>query len=313
MYKKICLIVATLFITKIGFAQTNNNADSLIEATITLNDGSVLKGNIIAMNLEEIRLKTEYAGIIIINQKNIANISNVKNQTKINAVTPNVNLNPSNYQSKYQFRKKPIIISHKYWWNNNYQGLKQGEFYYQNIGILYNGLDFGVIDNFSIGGGAFFLGIVGFFNVHARTQFKITNGLSIGASYNHFMAGAGSSSRSSENNSLGLFTGGFTIGDSEKNLTISTGKFINLVNNNSTSEQSDLAIIIAGNLKLSNNLYLITDNYFADRRLNFNLNCLGFRSTNYATAFDYGLMSLNNNNDNSPILIPYLALSVKIK
>jgi hypothetical protein len=314
MYKKLCLIVVTLFITKIGFAQTNNNADSLIEATITLNDGSVLKGNIIAMNLEEIRLKTEYAGIIIINQKNIANISNVKNQTKINAVTPNVNLNPSNYQSKYQFRKKPIILSHKYWWNNNYQGLKQVEFYYQNIGILYNGLDFGVIDNFSIGGGAFFLGIVGFFNVHARTQFKITNGVSIGASYNHFMAGAASSSRSSENNSLGLFTGGFTIGDSEKNLTISTGKFINLVNNNSTSEQSDLAIIIAGNLKLSNNLYLITDNYFADRRLNFNLNCLGFRSTNNATAFDYGLMSLNNNNnDNSAILIPYLALSVKIK
>lgn len=321
MYKKLLLIVAALFFIKLGFAQTNNNADSLIEATITLNDGSILRGKIIAMNLEEISLKTEYAGVIIINQKNISNISNVKNQTKTNAVKPDGNLNeknvnPSNYQSKYQFRKKPIILSHKYWWNNNYQGLKQGEFYYQNIGILYNGLDFGVIDNFSIGGGAFFLGIVGFFNFHVRSQFKITNGVSIGASYNHFKAGAAWSSSSSENNnSIGLLSGGLTIGDSEKNLTISTGKFTNLVNSNSTSGQSDLAIIIGGNLKLSNNLYLITDNYFADRQTNLNLNCLGFRSINNATAFDYGLMSLSNNNryDNSPILIPYLALSVKIQ
>lgn len=321
MYKKLCLIVATLLMMKLGFAQTNNNADSLIEATITLNDGSILRGNIIAMNLNEISLKTEYAGVIIINQKNIVNISNAKNQTKINKVPPNYNLNdknvnPSNYQSKYQLRKKPIILSHKYWWNNNYKGLKQGEFYYQNIGILYNGLDFGIIDNFSIGGGAFFLGIVGFFNVHFRSQFKITDGVSIGASYNHFMAGAAFSSRSSENNSVGLLSGGFTIGDSEKNITISTGKFTNLVNNNSTSEQSDLAIIIGANFKLSNNLYLITDNYFADRRTNLNLNCLGFRSTNNSTAFDYGLMSLSNNNirnDNGPIMIPYLALSVKIQ
>jgi hypothetical protein len=321
MYKILFLLVVTLFISKLGFAQTNNNADSLIEATITLNDGSIIRGKIMAINLEEVKLKTEYAGVIIINQKNIANISNVKNQTKINALTPNVNfndknVNPSNYLLKNQLRKKPIILSHKYWWNNNYQGLKQGEFYYQNIGILYNGLDFGVIDNFSIGGGAFFLGIIGFFNVHVRTQFKIAKGVSIGASYNHFIAGAALSSRSSENNSIGLLSGGLTIGDSEKNLTISTGKFTNLVNSNSTSGQSDLAIIIAGNLKLSNNLYLITDNYFADRQTNLNLNCLGFRSTNNSTAFDYGLMSLGNSSyryDNSPILIPYLALSVKIQ
>ncbi|MBJ7428861.1 MAG: hypothetical protein JHD28_07890 [Bacteroidia bacterium] len=321
MYKKLLLIVVTLFFTNLIFAQTNNNADSLIEATITLKDGSILRGTIIAINLEEVSLKTQYAGVIVIKQKNIANISNVKNEAKTKVQIPNgnsgyENVNPRNYQSKYQLQKKPIIVSHKYWWNNNYQGLKQNEFYYQNIGILYNGLDFGVVDNFSIGGGAFFLGIVGFFNIHVRTQFKITNGISIGASYNHFMAGAGSSSRSSDNNSVGLLSGGFTLGDTEKNLTISAGKFTNLVNSNSTSGQSDLAVIICGNLKLSNNLYLITDNYFADRRSNFNLNCLGFRSTNNTTAFDYGLMSLGNNSyryNNSPILIPYLALSVKIQ
>ncbi|MFA9215137.1 MAG: hypothetical protein ACEQSR_15070 [Candidatus Methylacidiphilales bacterium] len=321
MYKKLLLIVVTLFFTNLIFAQTNNNADSLIEATITLKDGSILRGTIIAINLEEVSLKTQYAGVIVIKQKNIANISNVKNEAKTKVQVPKgnsgyENVNPRNYQSKYQLQKKPIIVSHKYWWNNNYQGLKQNEFYYQNIGILYNGLDFGVVDNFSIGGGAFFLGIVGFFNIHVRTQFKITNGISIGASYNHFMAGAASSSRSSDNNSVGLLSGGFTLGDTEKNLTISAGKFTNLVSSNSTSSQSDLAIIICGNLKLSNNLYLITDNYFADRRSNFNLNCLGFRSTNNTTAFDYGLMSLGNNSyryNNSPILIPYLALSVKIQ
>lgn len=320
MFKKLLLIVFTLFFTELSFAQTNNNADSLIEATITLKDGSILKGTIISMNLEEVSLKTPYAGVIVIKQKNIANISNVKNETKTKVPIPNnsgyENVNPSNYQSKYQLRKKPIIISHKYWWNNNYQGLKRNEIYYQNIGILYNGLDFGVIDNITVGGGAFFLGIVGFFNFHLRTQFQVTDGVSIGASYNHFIAGSGYSNSSFDENSVGLLLGGITLGDNEKNLTISAGKFTNLVSSNSTSEQSDLALVVCGNLKISNNLYLITDNYFADRRSNLNLNCLGLRSTNNSTAFDYGVMSINNSytrfND-SPILIPYLALSVKIQ
>ncbi len=317
-YILLIFTIGMLFTCKQSNAQTNtNNSDSLIEATIILNDGTVLKGTIISMNLDEVTLKTSFTGIIVIKQKNIANITNTKNEVKTQTTgKPNYyEPKPTDEIVKYKIKLSNAEVRHKYWWNNNYQGLKKNELYYQNIGLLYNGLDYGVIDNFTIGGGAFFLGIVGFFNIHLRTQFKITDGISIGATYNHFIAGAATSSRSSSDNSIGLLSGGLTFGNTSKNLTISTGKFTNLVNSDK-KDQTDFGLIVCGSIKLSNSMYLLTDNYFSDKRTNINMNCVGFRSVKNNTIFDFGLMVFNNqsgNIDSKPIGIPYLALSVKIQ
>ncbi len=299
-------------------AQTNvNNKDSLLDVTITLKDGTILKGTIITVSIEELSLKTPFAGIVIIKQSNIVSISNNKNISDQKVVEPLNNNNGERSNSRQFSPIKPppqAEISHKYWWNSNYQGLKKNEIYYQNIWILYNGLDYGITDNVTIGGGAFFLGIVGFFNVHLRTQFKLTEGVSIGASYNHFVANEGNGGGSNSDNSLGFISGGLTLGNAKTNLTVSIGQFNNLASSTARPE-SDLGVTLSGSAKISNSVYLITDNFFFDRRMNLNVNCFGLRKVSNSTIFDFGFMAFSPNEGGGRDLVfavPYLALSYKI-
>lgn len=313
-----CVGVFSFMLSVNAKAQTNaNNKDSLLDVTITLKDGTILKGTIITISIDELSLKTPFAGIVIIKQSNIVSISNNKNITdqKVVEVLNNNNDERSNGRQFRQIKPPPqAVVTHKYWWNINYQGLKKNEFYYQNIWILYNGLDYGITDNITLGGGAFFLGFVGFFNVHLRTQFKLTEGVSIGASYNHFVANDGDGGGSNSNNSLGFVSGGLTLGNAKTNLTVSIGQFNNLASSTARPE-SDLGVTLSGSAKISNSVYLITDNFFFDRRVNLNVNCFGLRKVSNNAVFDFGFMGFSPSERGSRsfvLAIPYLALSYKI-
>jgi hypothetical protein len=290
---------------------TVNKIDSLDECIVTLKDGSTLIGKIISSNSVDIKLQTT-SGVITINQSNIVSIVLKKNAIKYNNYNQNYN---STYERLSNYDKLTTIeVNHKYFWNNNYMGIKKNEFYFQNIWVLYNGLDYGISDNFSIGGGLLFLGVAGFVNIHARAQIELTENFSMGLAYNYFVASTFYNFNDRPAN-LGFMSGGFTYGNAKANISVSGGKFQvpNDRGNSFITNPSKMGLILCGSVKLGSNLNLITDNILMDKTIN--LNCLGMRISSTKSTFDFGMMSFGNGNirESSLNLIPYLAMNYKIR
>lgn len=295
----------------------NNNTvkDTAIKVEITLKDGTVLKGNILAIDLKEVVLKTAYAGIIHIDQSNIALITNVENAefNKVNT-KPNIDdysdYNPNNpnnlpiikfggSSSSSNNRRKmlydPFVASHKYCFSNSYEGVKKKELLYQNIWVMYSGMDYGINDNISIGGGVLYLLVTGFANLHLRGQYEINEFLKIGGAYNLFYTyGTGfSSSRNSESLSYGLLTGGVTIGTKSNNVTFSIGQGSAQNATLSSTNISNLnspGFSISGMAQLNKSVSIMTDNFFvSDTDKKFFSLC--FRLAGKNNSVDLGLMA----------------------
>lgn len=314
---KTFIVMLFLFLANSLYANEpiKNKIDSLDECIVTLKDGSALIGKIISSNSVEIKLQT-ISGVISINQSNIVSIVLKKNSIKYNNYNQNYNQNYNSTNERFGNYEKPpsIEVNHKYFWNNNYMGIKKNEFYSQNIWVLYNGLDYGISDNFSIGGGLLFLGVAGFVNIHARAQIELTENFSMGLAYNYFVASSFYDFNDRPAN-LGFMSGGFTYGNAKANISVSGGKFQvpNDRSNSFNTNPNKMGLIFCGSLKLNSNLNLITDNILMDKTLN--LNCLGMRINSTKSTFDVGIMHFGNDNssESSFNLIPYLAMNYKIR
>lgn len=289
--------------------------DSLPEVNVTLKDGTVLKGTIVAISIQELTLKTAFAGNLTLKQENIVSIVNIKNSGTNQVVISNYNTindkNPNNLPitsfggGKANTNYLPYLAQHKYLFSNNYMGLKKKDFVYQNIWVLYNGIDYGISDNFSIGGGGLFLGLLVFANVHFRTQFQISEMVKIGAAYNYFFAPSNGFNSSRKNSSMGVLSGGITIGNEKLNVTTSVGQAKKLSDSN-----SDLVngFSVSGYVKLNNSLALITDNFFFNSSDHNKFLSAAFRLTGRNTVFDFGLMGNTYNEtvyDYSSSFAPY--------
>lgn len=308
--------------------------DSLPEVNVTLKDGTVLKGSIVAISLQELTLKTAFAGNLVLKQENIVSIVNVNNSVANQVVIGNYNTvndkNPNNLPivsfggSKSNGNYVPYLAQHKYLLSNNYMGLKKKEFVYQNIWVLYNGVDYGLSDNFSIGGGGLFLGVIVFTNIHLRTQFQISEMIKIGAAYNVFFA-PNNGFNTNRSSSTGVLSGGITIGTKDLNVTTSIGQARRL---SGTSKDLINGFSVSGYVKVSNTLALITDNLFINNSDHNKLLSAAFRLSGRNTVFDFGLMgntyqqtiyeyngglTPNERTQEEFVAYPYLSLTYKIK
>ncbi|MFA9215136.1 MAG: hypothetical protein ACEQSR_15065 [Candidatus Methylacidiphilales bacterium] len=319
---KIKLVILTIcFLLATKLTQASNEvknddytafSDTINKVEITLKDGTILKGELLEMNLIELKLKTDLAGIITILQVNVANIKRITNNEndQVNKPTqkpeeeyydsrnPNnlniVKFGGSNNNNNNGKNRNfiPFITSNKYSFSNNYSGLKKNEMLYQNIWVLYNGLDYGISNNLSVGGGFLYLFVGGFGNINLRTQFEITENIKIGAAYNMFFTYGSAISDNTGSEYFGLLTGGITVGSKENNITVSAGqgdyRGVNALANNGSNLNS-LGLSVSGMAKLNNNLYIMTDNFFlkdSDKRF-FSVT---FRIPGKSNCFDFGLM-----------------------
>jgi len=294
---------------------TKIKIDSLDECVITLKDGSSLIGKILSSNSDEIKLQTT-SGILTIKQSNIVSIVLKKNSIKYNNYNQNYNQNYNSTNERFGNYEKPpsIEVNHKYFWNNNYMGIKKNEFYFQNIWVLYNGLDYGISDNFSIGGGLLFAGIVGFVNIHFRSQVEVAENFNVGVAYNYFVATSiyNNFSSNSSSEKIGFLSGGFTYGNEKANISLGVGRF----NSNEESllnNKNELGFSVSGSVKISTNTSIVSDNLIWSNELN--LYCLGFRLNSSKSCYDFGLMNFRtfNSYGSNSTFIPYLALNYKIK
>ncbi|MES2728463.1 MAG: hypothetical protein V4643_15245 [Bacteroidota bacterium] len=344
MKERIRILIAISFLL-IGFTRvkaqqqdttinSEKRKDSLQEVNVTLKDGTVLKGSIIAISLQELTLRTTFAGTVVLKQEDIASIVNVKNSGVSQPVTTNSNAvndkNPNNLPivsfggSKSNGNYVPYLAQHKYLVSNNYMGLKKKEFIYQNIWVLYNGVDYGLSDNFSIGGGGFFLGVIVFTNIHLRTQFQISEMVKIGAAYNVFFT-PNNGFNTNRSSSTGVLSGGITIGTKDLNITTSIGQAKRL---GGSSADPINGFSVSGYVKVGNTLALITDNLFINNSDHNNFLSAAFRLSGRNTVFDFGLMgntyqqtayeyygspTPNERTQEEFVAYPYLSLTYKIK
>lgn len=307
---------ATLKAQKIDSTSIANlEIDTLNNIMINLKDGGIVKGYFVSLTNKEINIQSEAIGIVTIKLTNILRIKKIYyNENPDNGIDKNEDNNLVNDNIEEYRKPLDYDVTHKYYWNNNYMGIKKNELIYQNIGILYNGIDYGISDNFSIGGGLLFAGIVGFVNIHFRSQVEVAENFNVGVAYNYFVATSiyNNFSSNSSSEKIGFLSGGFTYGNEKANISLGVGRF----NSNEESllnNKNELGFSVSGSVKISTNTSIVSDNLIWSNELN--LYCLGFRLNSSKSCYDFGLMNFRtfNSYGSNSTFIPYLALNYKIK
>ena len=202
-------------------------------------DGNTFVGQLISETDEAITILTESAGEITISRKNIRKMTLLENdQMREDGYWHD---NPQS--TRYLFAPNAI-------------GLRKGEGYYQNTWILFNNVNYGITNNFSLGAGTVPLFLFG----SSSTPFWIMPKLSIPVANDlvHLSAGALIGGViGEEDGSGGLLYGTGTVGDTNKNLTLGLGYAYG------GGEISSTPVVnISGMYRTGQSIYFISENYF---------------------------------------------------
>jgi len=202
-------------------------------------DGNTFVGQLISETDEAITILTESAGEITISRKNIRKMTLLENdQMREDGYWHD---NPQS--TRYLFAPNAI-------------GLRKGEGYYQNTWILFNNVNYGITNNFSLGAGTVPLFLFG----SSSTPFWIMPKLSIPVASDlvHLSAGALIGGViGEEDGSGGLLYGTGTVGDTNKNLTLGLGYAYG-----GGEIWSTPVVNISGMYRTGQSIYFISENYF---------------------------------------------------
>ena len=208
---------------------------------VELKDGTMLNGKLLVETETDIEIELENVGRLTINRD------------KIKRITP--------LDISYEVKKS-------FWFKNPHATrllfaptaipLKRGEGYYQNIYIVGNMFDFGVMDNLSIGGGFDFITMFAstddgwnpMLNFNIKSGFKVAD---------NFYAGAGGMYITMPGEvSAGIAYGLGTVGNYNSNLSLGLGwGFVD-----GTFEGKPF-IMMGGMARLSEKLWFVSENWIA--------------------------------------------------
>ena len=206
---------------------------------IETTDGNTFIGQLIAETDESITILTESAGEITISRNNIRKMTLLENDR----MREDGFWHDNPQSTRYLFAPNAI-------------GLRKGEGYYQNTWILFNNVNYGITNNFSIGAGTVPLFLFG----SSSTPFWIMPKLSIPVASDlvHLSAGALIGGVIGEDDgSGGLLYGTGTVGDTNKNLTLGLGYAYG------GGEISSTPVVnISAMYRTGQSIYFISENYF---------------------------------------------------
>ncbi|QNR24855.1 hypothetical protein [Croceimicrobium hydrocarbonivorans] len=188
----------------------------------------------------------------------------------------------------------------RYFFGPNALNMKRGEGYYQNNWVFLNQLSVGLSDRFTIGVGTIPLFIFGY---GAPTPVWITPKFSVPIVPGKLNVAAGGLFGSvlgdEFNNTFGIGYGAFTLGDYDKNVTLSIGYGMS---DGDWSENPTISL--SGMLRVTRKFYLITENYLVFDTF---IASLGGRTVWREVSLDYGFFTLPDEID---ALIPWLGITV---
>jgi len=206
---------------------------------VEMNTGEVLVGTIVSEDDEEVILRTEQLGEVTLKRASIESIKKV---------------DPGRIRDgEYWF---PNPQSTRYLFAPNAIGIRKEEGYYQNTWVLFNNVNYGVSNNFSIGAGTVPIFLFGAEALPLWILPKVS--VSTPQQNLHVAGGALLGGVIGEDGGgVGLFYGNATVGSRDHNATIGLGYgYLG-------DEISDTpAVNISGMTRIGKKTYLISENYF---------------------------------------------------
>ncbi|WP_340105514.1 hypothetical protein [Rhodohalobacter sp. 8-1] len=230
-------------------------------------DGNVFIGDLISETNEDVTILTDSAGDITISRENI------KEMTL---------LDRDRMRDNQYWHENPQ--STRYLFAPNALGIKKGQGYYQNTWILFNNVNYGITNNFSLGAGTVPLFLFG----SPVTPFWIMPKLSIPLANDlvHLSAGALVGGVIGEDGgSGGLLYGTGTVGNADKNATIGLGYAYG------EGEISSTPVVnISGMYRTGKSIFLISENYFVPNTGAGGMVSFGVRWAPENFAVDFALL-----------------------
>lgn len=265
--KSLHLILAILLVTLIYFSNPEQlTAQDQNTYRVETRDGNLFTGTLVMEDDETVVLRVEGVGEISISRSNIRRM---------------VLLDHRRLKDGVYWHDNPQAT--RYFFTPNAIGLGKGKGYYQNTWILFNNVNYGISDNFSLGGGIVPLFL---FGVSASPVWILPK-VTIPVSDDMFHLGAGAMIGGlvgSTTEGLGLFYGVGTLGNRDKNLTIGLGYGY------AGSEISRTPLInISGMIRTGRRFYLLSENYFITEAGVSGIVSIGARWTSENIAVDFGL------------------------
>ncbi|MCC5941257.1 MAG: hypothetical protein JJU37_06910 [Balneolaceae bacterium] len=253
---------------------------------IETTDGNVFIGQIISEDDNEIVIRTESIGTVTIHRNNIRSITLI-DQSRIR-------------DGVYWYSNPQAT---RYFFAPNAIGLEKRKGYYQNTWVFFNNVNYGVSDNFSVGGGIVPLFLFG----ASSTPVWILPKVSFPIAKDKLHLGAGAMIGGvigAESDPLGIFYGVGTIGNRDKNLSVAIGYGY------AGNEVSSTPLInVSGMIRVSRRVYLLSENYFIPEAGLTGIGSLGARWTSENFAVDFGLFSPLEDFD-SLIGVPWLGVTI---
>lgn len=249
-------------------------------------DGNVLIGILVSEDDERITIRVESMGEIVIERVRIKSLTRLEDGKMKNG--------------EYWY---PNPSATRYFFAPNAIGLKKGTGYYQNAWILFNNVNFGLSDHFSIGGGIVPMFLFGV----SETPVWILPKVTFPVSEDQFHLGAGAMLGGvvgADSDLVGIFYGVGTLGDRERNLTVGVGYGY------AGSEISTTPVInISGLIRTGRRIYLLSENYFVPEAGSTGVVSFGMRWTAENFAVDFGLFTPLENNYGW-IGLPWLGVNI---
>ncbi|NEM99364.1 hypothetical protein [Pontibacter burrus] len=238
----ICCLLLSAIVCLPAQAQTDTTITQTIQPQrwiVETKDGSVYQGIFLGQDENGIRLQTESAGTIIIPH----------NKVKSYRI-----LDERNYRNGQYWYENPNAS--RYLFSPSAYSLRRGEAYYQNTYLVLNSFNYGVTDNFTIGGGfeliSTFSGEPTFFFTPKYT-FHIANKWRAGGGVLYLTSTLADDGFSG----LGIGYGIVTYGNTDNNATVGLGYgFVD----GSFSEKP--IITLSGMTRLSRRIGLVSENWF---------------------------------------------------
>jgi hypothetical protein len=254
-------------------------------------DGNVYRGKIIRQDAEQIELRTANLGLLIIKKKEVKALAPWNAESK-----KNPGLNPENQQID------------RYFFQSSGYGLRKGEAYYQNNGVLLNQVNVGLTENFSLGIGAVPLFLFG----GAPTPIWIVPKVSIPLIENRLNLSVGAyvgTVVGIKSPFFGITYGAATYGSRDNNLTVGMGYgFVDGIWANKPS------LSLSGLARVGKRTYVITENHILGlgKKNRFGLLSFGARTVWQKIALDYGLI-VPISNLNVFLALPWLGIAVPFR
>lgn len=286
MKKMIHIVICLLFFTVACWVPAQSQDQEKEWYRVETIEGNVFFGYLISEDDRSVVLNVESVGEISILRENIRSM---------NQIDPDQIKNGS-----YRYDNPQAT---RYFFAPNALGLKKGKGYYQNTWIFFNNVNYGISDNFSLGGG-----IVPLFLFGANTTpVWILPKVTIPVSGDRFHLGAGAMFGGlvgEESETLGLFYGVGTLGNRNNNMTVGIGYGY------AGSEVSRTPLInISGMVRVNRRLFLLTENYFVPEAEAGGILSAGLRWTTEQFAVDFGLFRPTDGGGDL-IGVPWLGVTI---